>query len=215
MHILLGQEGFWSSWPGGIIGLLSIPVLVILNAFFVAAEFSVVAVRKTRIEEMVTQKVPGARSVAMAAQRIDRTIAATQLGITLTSLGLGMVSETVLSRGMESLFRDLPLPWNFLANHSVATTLSLLFITFLHVVFGELFPKSLAIQAPDRVALWTAQPLSIFAKIARPLIVIINGTGRFVLRLCGFQLVRDGYGPFRGRIVPGRGRHGRSRHPPP
>jgi CBS domain containing-hemolysin-like protein len=189
VHILLGQEDFWSSWLGEVVGLSSIPVLVVLNGFFVAAEFSLVAVRKTRVEEMVTQKVPGALSVARAVQHIDRTIAATQLGITLTSLGLGMVSETVLARGLESLFVNVPSPLSFLATHSVATTLALLFITFLHVVFGELFPKTLAIQAPDRVALWAAGPLSIFAKIARPLIVVINGTGHFVLRMCGFQLL--------------------------
>jgi putative hemolysin len=183
--ILLGHDDFWGSWLGEAIGLLSIPFLVVLNGFFVAAEFSLVAVRKTRVEEMVTQKVPGALSVARAVKHIDRTIAATQLGITLTSLGLGMVSENFVARGLEEIFVDLPSAWK----HTVATTLALLFITFLHVVFGELFPKSLAIQAPDRVALWAAGPLSIFAKIARPLIVVINGTGHFVLKMCGFQLL--------------------------
>jgi CBS domain containing-hemolysin-like protein len=191
VHILLGQEDFWGTWLGEAVGLLSIPILLALNGFFVAAEFALVAVRKTRVEEMVTQKIPGARSVAKAVQHIDRTIAATQLGITLTSLALGMVSETVLARGLESFFRDLPSPWNFLARHTVATTLALLIITFLHVVFGELFPKSLAIQAPDRVALWAAGPLSVFARIARPLIVVINGTGRFTLRLFGLQVVGE------------------------
>ena len=192
MHILLGQEDFWGTWLGESIGLLSIPVLVALNGFFVAAEFALVAVRKTRVEEMVSQKVPGSRSVAKAANQIGRTIAATQLGITLTSLGLGILSEAVLAQMLKPLFVNCPSPWDWLAAHAVAvaTVAALLIITFLHVVFGELFPKSLAIQAPDRVALWAARPLSIFASIARPLIVVINGTGHFALRLCGMPVLR-------------------------
>jgi putative hemolysin len=189
VHILLGQESFWGTWLGESLGLLSIPILVVLNGFFVAAEFALVAVRKTRVEEMVGQKMPGARSVAKAVNNIGSTIAATQLGITLTSLGLGIVSETVLARAFEP-YIDFPSPWDLLTAHSVATVLALLLITFLHVVFGELFPKSLAIQAPDRVALWAAGPLGIFARIARPLIVVINGAGRFTLRIFGLPVVK-------------------------
>ena len=184
MDILFAADAtFWSSWLGEFVGLLSIPALVGLNAFFVAAEFALVSVRRTRVEELVSQKVPGARSVAKAVAQIDRTIAATQLGITLSSLGLGLVSETVLAQTLQQFIPDLP----WLAAHSVATVVAFLFITYLHVVFGELFPKSLALQAPDRVALWAAGPLSVFARIARPLILIMNGTGRFALRLCGFK----------------------------
>src|SRR5580700_10050504 len=84
-----------------ILGLLCIPALVGLNGFFVAAEFSLVSIRRTRVEELVNQKVPGAKSVAFAVQFIDRTIAATQLGITLTSLGVGVVSEKVLAYAIE------------------------------------------------------------------------------------------------------------------
>src|SRR5262245_39843102 len=114
VQILLGQDDLSNGWFGNAVGLLSIPVLLALNGFFVAAEFALVAVRKTRVEEMVAQNLPGSRSVAKAVTHIDRTIAATQLGITLTSLGLGMVSETVMARGLESLFAGLPSPWSFL-----------------------------------------------------------------------------------------------------
>ena len=189
MHSLLGQEDFWGTYLGEAVGLMSIPILLALNGFFVAAEFALVALRKTRVEEMVTRKIPGAHSVARAVGHIDRTIATTQLGITLTSLGLGMVSETVLARGFVDSFSGWPSPWNFLATHTVATTLALLIITFLHVVFGELFPKTLAIQSPDRVALWVAGPLGIFASFARPFVVVINGAGRFTLRLFGLQVL--------------------------
>ena len=99
-----------------------------------------------------------------------------------------MVSETVLARGLEAIFANMPEPWDFLARHTIAVVVAFLFITFLHVIFGELFPKSIALEAPDRVALWTAQPLSVFAQIARPLIVIIHGSGRLALRVCGIKI---------------------------
>lgn len=188
MLVLIAQlEGFLDGWLGEVLGLLCIPALVGLNAFFVAAEFSLVAVRKTRVEEMVSRKVLGARAVARAIARLDRTIAATQLGITLATLGLGMVSEPALARAFEGFFTGMPGPWALVARHTVAVVLAFLLITYLHVIFGEIFPKSIALQAPDRVALWTAQPLAIFGQIARPLIVIINGSGRLALHLCGIK----------------------------
>src|SRR5205085_2356500 len=107
-------------------------------------EFSLVAVRKTRIEELIKQGVKGARSVEAAIGHLNRSIAATQLGITLASIGLGFVGEPALARLIAPLFEGLPESWHFLATHSVATLLAFAVITFLHVVFGELIPKSLA-----------------------------------------------------------------------
>ncbi len=181
MSIFLAADAtFWNSWLGECVGLLSIPALVVLNAFFVAAEFAVASVRRTRVEELVGQKVPGAKAVARALAQIDRTIAATQLGITLTSLGLGAGVATVLAQDLQQV-----MPW--LAAYSLSGVVAFLLITYLHVVFGELIPKSLALQAPDRVALWTAGPLGAFARIARPLILIMNVSARLTLRLCGLK----------------------------
>jgi putative hemolysin len=170
-----------------IVGLLSIPTLVGLNGYFVAAEFALVAVRKTRVEEMVGQGVPGARSVESAVNHLDRSIAATQLGITLTSIGLGWVSEAALASFFQGFFTELPAPYDFLATHSVASSLAFFIITFSHVVFGELVPKSMALQAPDQISLWVARPLAIFEMVARPLIFLMNGTGNYVVRAFGFQ----------------------------
>jgi CBS domain containing-hemolysin-like protein len=171
----------------GLLGLLSIPALVALNGFFVAAEFALVAVRKTRVEEMVHQGVKRARAVADAIAHLDRYIAATQLGITLASIALGWVGEPALVRLIEPLFAALPDTWRVVTTHSVAVGVAFFLITFMHVVFGELIPKSAALQTPDVTSLWVARPLIIFARLTRPLIVLMNGTGNLILRLCGFR----------------------------
>jgi CBS domain containing-hemolysin-like protein len=180
---IVGEEDHWL-WA--VAGLLTVPALVVLNGLFVAAEFALVSVRKTRVEEMVHQGVKGARAVESALRKLDRSIAATQLGITFTSIGLGFVGEPALARLLEPLTGFLPDGWRGVATHSVATALAFLLITYLHVVFGELVPKSMTLQAPDRAALWLARPLIVFAKLTRPLILLINGTANKILRLCGF-----------------------------
>jgi CBS domain containing-hemolysin-like protein len=167
--------------------LLSVPALIVLNGFFVAAEFALVSVRRTRIEEMVGKGVKGARSVEYALRHLTRMIAATQLGITLASIGLGVVGEPALARLIEPLFRGLPEGWHGTATHSVATILAFLFITFLDVVFGELIPKTFAIQGPDRTALWLTRPLLTFARLTRPLTRMMTGTANFVLRRFGYE----------------------------
>jgi CBS domain containing-hemolysin-like protein len=176
-----------ASWVWNPLGLLSIPLLVALNGLFVAAEFALVAVRKTRVEELVRRGQQGARAVEDATANLDRSIAATQLGITLASIALGWVGEPALARLLEPLFGFLPDTWGPVATHSVAVGLAFLSITFLHVVFGELIPKTMALQRPDGTALWVAGPLVVFAKVTRPLIVLMNGTGNGILRLCGFR----------------------------
>jgi CBS domain containing-hemolysin-like protein len=176
-------------WNG--LGLLSIPLLVALNGLFVAAEFALVATRKTRVEEMTRQGKNGAKAVAEAVANLDRSIAATQLGITLASIALGWVGEPALAHLLEPLFLFLPQTWDLVAAHSLATFLAFFLITFLHVVFGELIPKTLALQNPDGTALWIARPLVIFANLTRPIILLMNGAGNGLLRLCGYQPTRE------------------------
>lgn len=175
-------------WFWTFVGLLAIPALIALNGFFVAAEFSLVAVRKTRIEEMIRQGTRSAEAVMAAISQLDRTIAATQLGITLASIALGMACEPALVRVIEPIFRDFSSPLRFLAKHSVASLLAFGLITFLHVVFGELIPKSVALQEAEQTSLWVARPLNIFAKLTRPLVSLMNGTGNRLLRWAGFQV---------------------------
>jgi putative hemolysin len=187
---LIAVVGDWG-WLGTVLGFLSIPFLVALNALFVAAEFALVAVRKTRVEEMVAHKIKGAQAVAAAIEYLNRTIAATQLGVTLSSLGLGWVAESILARALADTFAHLPDPWSFVARHSVAGAVAFSLVTFLHVVLGELFPKTLALQAPDRFALWLAGPLNFFAKVTRPFTILMTLTGNALVRLFGFRAASD------------------------
>jgi putative hemolysin len=174
-------------WFWDVLGLLSVPALVALNGLFVATEFSLVAVRRTRVEELLHQGVPGADSVNTAVTHLDRSIAATQLGITLASIGLGWVGEPALARLFYPLFDFLSQGWHEVAAHSVAVALAFLLITFMHVVFGELVPKALALQTADRTALWTAQFLLMFVWITRPITLLMNVTANWVLRLFGLH----------------------------
>jgi CBS domain containing-hemolysin-like protein len=179
-----GGEGHWL-WD--VCALLTVPALVVLNGVFVAAEFALVSVRKTRVEELVGQGVAGARAVESAVRHLDRSIAATQLGITLASIGLGFFGEQALAHLLNGLFGFLPPGWQGAVSHSAATVLAFALITFLHVVFGELIPKSMAIQASDKTALWLAGPLTLFARLSRPVILLMNGVGNAILRKFGFQ----------------------------
>lgn len=172
-----------------LLGLLSIPLLVFLNSFFVAAEFALVAVRRTRVEEMVRQGRLGAEAVRRAAGRLDDAIAATQLGITLASLALGWVGEPAMELLLDPILSWLPFSLSEMARHSLSAMIAFTLITFLHVVIGELAPKALALQRPDEVSLVIASPLLLFAKIMRPVILMMNTAGNWVVRRLGFQPV--------------------------
>jgi len=171
-------------------GLLAVPGLVLLNALFVAAEFALVSVRKTQIEEMLARGINGAKPLEAAVSSLDRSIAATQLGITLASIGLGWIGEPALARLIVPLFRSLHDEWPVIASHSAATLIAFILITFMHVSFGELVPKNLALQSPVRMALWLASPLLIFARLTRPFTLLMSGTASIVLRGLGYCPVR-------------------------
>lgn len=162
--------------------------LVLINGFFVAAEFSLVSVRRTRIEELIAQGNLTARSVQQAIHDPDRFIAATQLGITIASLGLGWIGEPALAHLIEPLFGFLPVGWGDEAGRIAATgVIAFSVITFLHVVVGELMPKSIALQRPEKTALLVARPTLWTEQIFRPLIWALNGSGNLLLRLIGFK----------------------------
>jgi CBS domain containing-hemolysin-like protein len=169
------------------LGVVSIVILVFANAFFVAAEFSMVSVRRTRIAELVARGETGAEAVQKAIENPDRVIAATQLGITLASLGLGWVGEPALSHliyPVLALFPDAIRPE---LSHSLSAAFSFAIITFLHVVVGELAPKSIALQDPERTSLFVARPTLFVEQIFKPAIWALNGAGNALLRLVGIQ----------------------------
>ena len=178
------------SWIWTTFGLLSIPLLVALNGLFVAAESALVAVRRSRVEEMIAQGKKGAKAVEYALINQDRSIATTQFGITLASLTLGWVGVAVLAGLLEPAFAYLPLGWSAVAAHTVAVVVALMLITFMHVVLGQFVPKIMALQNPAGMALWLARPTLVFLELNRPLIFLINWSGNVILRWCGFHPVK-------------------------
>lgn len=180
------------SWIADVVRLLAIPLLVACNGLFVAAEFALVAVRKTRVEQLVAEGVKRAKAVESAIAHLDRSIAATQLGITLASIALGFVGEPALEHLLRPVLRFLGEPLDSVASHTASWTFAFFLITFMHVVFGELIPKTLALQSPDRTALWVATPLNAFSWITRPLILLMNGTGNLIIRAIGFRPTTEG-----------------------
>ncbi len=165
-----------------VIQLVLVFVFVALNGFFVAAEFSLVTVRWTRVEELVQQRRFGALSVRDAIEKLDDSIAATQLGITFSSLALGWLGEPALAHLLRPLFHAIPGPWSDAVTHGTAVALAFLIITFLHVVLGELAPKAVALERAADVALVVATPLLVFGRVFRPFIRLMNGAGNWVVR---------------------------------
>ena len=159
--------------------------LVLANAFFVAAEFALVASRRTRIDAMIQAGDVRARAVKQALQSLDRTISGTQLGITLASLGLGWIGEPALAEVLAALFATLPHPLNVIATHSVAVTVAFVLITFLHIVLGELAPKGLALIHPEQTSRWLTGPLMVFTRATNPFIWLLRNSASGILRLFG------------------------------
>lgn len=174
-----------SSLTLDLLGLVAVVVLVLLNGFFVAAEFSLVSVRQTRITELVEAGNFRAETVLKALKNPDRVIAATQLGITLASLGLGWIGEPALSHLIEPILELFPTEFRPGLSHSLSVGLAFAIITFLHVVVGELAPKSIALQDPVSTSLAVARPTLWSERMFKPFIWALNGTGNALLRLVG------------------------------
>jgi CBS domain containing-hemolysin-like protein len=180
------MEGSTSTIPTGI-GLLTVVVLVLANAFFVAAEFALVGARKTRLDEFARSGDRKARLARRAVQSLDRYISATQLGITLASLGLGWIGEPALAHLIEGGFGWLPEGAAVIATHGVASFIAFTIITVLHIILGELVPKAMALLYPEEVSRWVAAPLMGFAWIMAAPIAVLNGTANRLLNLMGIN----------------------------
>ena len=165
--------------------LFIVVLLVLANGFFVAAEFSLVSVRKTRIAELVAQGKSGADWVKLAIENPDRVIAATQLGITIASLGLGWLGEPALSHLLFPIVSLFPGDIQSEVSHSISAGIAFALITFMHVVVGELMPKSIALQNPERTSIFVARPTVLTERIFKPVIWLLNGSGAILLKLIG------------------------------
>ncbi|MGA8538707.1 MAG: hemolysin family protein [Terriglobales bacterium] len=165
-------------------------LLVAANAFFAAAEFALVSVRETRIQQLIEAHRVGARTVLKLHQQLTRVVNGVQLGITVTSLTLGWLGEPALARLFE--FWIGRVPYAAIYAHATAVAVAFVLITSLHVILGELVPKSLALQRAERVALAVAAPMDVFLTITGPLTIGMSRVAGFVLRAFGTREVRHG-----------------------
>ena len=170
-----------------IMALVAIPLLIAVNGFFVASEFALVAVRRTRVEELVNGGDPRAKSLLDAVDHLDRSVAASQLGITLTSLALGLVSEPALHAILSPLFSWIPDGYQGWVTRTLSVAATLAVVTYLHVVFGEQMPKIAALQSPERVGLLVGGITNRFARLAHPVIRLMNVSSNIGLKLFGFR----------------------------
>lgn len=166
-------------------------LLVLLNGFFVAAEFAIVKVRSSQLD---LKAKAGHRMASLSKHivaNLDSYLSATQLGITIASLGLGWIGEDVVAQIILAIFNKIGLNLSPEAAHNIALPTAFALITILHIVFGELAPKSFAIQRPETTTLWLAGPLNVFYWIFRPFIFVLNGFSNFILRLIGITPLKE------------------------
>jgi putative hemolysin len=172
--------------------IILVVLLVAANAFFVAAEFAMVSVRDTRIQQLIEQRRIGARTVLRIQQHLDEFLPAVQFGVTLASLGLGWAGEGTLAAMIQPWLGTVP--YARVYAHGLAATLAFAAITYMLVILGELVPKSLALERAERVALAVAAPMDVFMRLAHPFLIMMNKSANLVLRGFGSRLRREGSG---------------------
>ncbi len=165
--------------------ILLVVGLLAANAFFVAAEFALISSRRDRLEAHIAQGKKSAERVMYATEHLSIMLAGAQFGITICSLILGRVAEPAVAHFIEEPFLALGMPENFL--HPISFAIALGFITWLHILFGEMVPKNIAIAGPETLAMWLAPSLILFVKITRPLIEFMNWVARITLRAFGVE----------------------------
>ena len=168
-------------------GLLALLALVLANGFFVATEFALVAVRRSRLEQLAREGNARARLAHQMVKHLDAYIAACQLGITMASLALGWIGEPALAHLLEPPIERLIGHWAPAAAHAIAVGVAFFVITGLHIVAGELAPKGIALQHPEMTTLWIARPFQLFYLVFRWPITALNAVGNAALRLIGLR----------------------------
>lgn len=183
------------NWQIILFRVSAIFLLIAINAFFVTAEFAIVSVRKSRIDHLVIDGDIPAQSVQSLQKSLDRLLSTTQLGITLSSLALGWIGEYTMAMSIQHLISLLPFPEQFIIplSHSLSIPIAFFSLVYLQIVFGELFPKSLALLYPEQLARFLAPPISVIGKIFKPFIDILNQSTRFLLKLFGVEYTGQGW----------------------
>ncbi len=170
--------------------IVSVALLILANGFFVAAEFALVSVRETRIERLIALGRPGARAVRRLQENMEDFLPAVQLGVTLCSLALGWIGEPAVAALFEEWFKDVPNAR--LYAHMLAVPIAFALITYLHVLLGELVPKSLALRKAEVLAVAVAGPMDAFIVLTRPLIRLMKWSAKSVMLLFGMELMQGG-----------------------
>ena len=168
-----------------LVRIIVIVLLLLLNGFFVAVEFALVRSRRTRLESMVRSGDRLARLVLKATSNLARMLSASQLGITLASLALGAISEETLADHFSEWFETMPFALSLSVRIAAGSIVAIAIVTYFHVVFGELAPRSMALSHPERVARWLTPPLFVFEWLMRPFAVTLNRSAELVLRAFG------------------------------
>ncbi|MBC3185595.1 HlyC/CorC family transporter [Corynebacterium sp. zg-331] len=159
--------------------------LLLVNAFFVASEFALISSRKDRVEALIAQGRPGAGRALYATEHLSLMLAGAQFGITLCSLVLGKVAEPAVAHFVEGPFSALGMPADLI--HPLSFLIALAIITFLHILFGEMVPKNIAIAGPETLALWLAPGIIGWVRLTKPIIIFLNWVARITLRLFGIE----------------------------
>ena len=164
-------------------------ILIVLTAFFVATEFAVIRVRSTRIDQLIAEGNKKAIAAKKVVSNLDEYLSACQLGITVTALGLGWIGEPTIARLLEPLFEKFQLGES--VAHIISFIIAFTVVTFIHVVVGELAPKTLAIQKAEQITLLFARPIILFYRVLYPFIWVLNGSARAITKLFGLKAVSE------------------------
>jgi CBS domain containing-hemolysin-like protein len=175
--------------------LFSIVLLIAINAFFVAAEFSIVSVRRSRIAQLVDAGDTQAKTVQDLQSSIDRLLSTTQIGITLSSLALGWIGESTMAATLASLATQAALPpvSRGIFAHSLAVPIAFFLLAYLQIVLGELCPKSVALLYSERLSIFLGPPSLAIARFFNPFVWILNQSTRWLLKLVGIQYTGQGW----------------------
>ncbi len=169
--------------------LAAVALLILLTAFFVASEFAIVKVRKSKMEARANAGDKKAKNALKLVNNLDYYLSACQLGITITALGLGWLGEPTLEVLLLPILESLGLPYSL--THVFSFLIAFFIITFLHVVLGELAPKTLAIQRAEAITLLLSKPLILYSRIMYPLIWLLNGSANIFVRMLGYKSVKE------------------------
>jgi CBS domain containing-hemolysin-like protein len=181
----LNEKGMSGNYMGIGVSLFLFAVLILFSAFFVATEFAIIKIRSSRVDQLVAENRKNALALQKVVNNLDGYLSACQLGITITALGLGWLGEPTVVKLLEPLFQQLNINGDF--SHILAFIISFIIVTYLHVVIGELAPKTLAIRKAEAISLLTSPVIVWFNRIMYPFIWLLNGSANHLVRLFGLQ----------------------------